>query len=103
MSAMQPEFFQMVTNGVACDAASLMARIALNLGYDSAEFPVDISEMLSIALLPRDPGTVGFNELMIIDYIRSALVGSAEPWSDEEVAELIRVAGGSATGKACGY
>jgi hypothetical protein len=92
MFELQAEMYQVITNGLAYDAAPLMARIALNIGHNASEFPVDLSELLRIAHCPRDSGTTGFNELLIADYVRSAMLGALEPWSEDEVRELMRVA-----------
>lgn len=90
---LQLHFYLHITGGLAYDATPLMARIALNLGYDAKAYPVDISEIQAIGKFKRDPSTCGFNEYFIADFLRSAIMDGLKPWNARQVAELKQLAG----------
>jgi hypothetical protein len=85
---LQSEFYLHILSGNAYEATSLMARIALNVGYDAKAYPVDLSEIKQVGLLPRDPSTTGFNELLVADFLRAGLVHGIKPWRPDQVNSL---------------
>ena len=87
------EFYLHVTGGLAGDATALMARVALNIGHDAEAYPVDIAEIKALGELRRDPNTCGFNELLLADYLRSALCNGLRPWRPEQVQMLATMNG----------
>lgn len=82
---LQSVFYLHIIGGQAYEATTLMARIALNLGHDAKAFPVDLTEIKQVGLLPRDPSTCGFNELLVADFLRAGLVHGLKPWRPDQV------------------
>lgn len=89
---LQPEFFLHIINGGAEGAGPLLARLALNLGYDSAAYPFDLAQLKNVGDFFRDPGSCGFNEFFVADYVRAAIMGDATSWDAKEVAMLRQIA-----------
>lgn len=89
---LQSEFYLHITIGHAAEKASLMAKIALNLGHDPKAYPVDLSEIANIGGMRRFNGLVGFDELFIADFLRCAVMHGIKPWKPYQVEELQRLA-----------
>lgn len=91
---LQSDYYLHVINGHAGEYAPLMARIALNLGHDSKAYPFDLSELqVRTGTFKRDPSTTGFNELLIQDMVRAAIQHDLDPWREDQLEFLKRIAG----------
>ena len=81
------DIFLHIVNGDAGTAAPLMARLALHLGHDAAQYPLDVSEIAQIRLVTNRRGWL--NEHYVAEMLRAAVFGEFKPWEPHQV-ELLR-------------
>lgn len=85
---LQSDLYDHIVSGEAGEASPLMARIALNLGYDADLYPVDLTILKELRNFSWSRESCGLNEYFICDFIKSALMDDIRPWTDEEASRL---------------
>lgn len=85
---LQPEFYIHIVTGNAGDAAPLLARIALHLGYNAELYPVNLLEITKTNQFARASNTCGFNEFFLIDFLRASVMEGLTPWRPDQVEKL---------------
>jgi hypothetical protein len=85
---LQPEFYLHIITGNACDAAPLLARIALHFGYDALAYPVRLDEIRSIKRYLTSSDGAMLSVLLVSDFLKASMLEGVKPWGADQVKQL---------------
>jgi hypothetical protein len=88
----QSEFYLHIVSGAAGEAGPLLARLALNAGYDPVAFPFRLEDLRLVGHFERALGTQGLNEFFSSECARATILRTFEPWNEAHAAQLKLVA-----------
>ena len=88
----QIEMYRHLIDGHAGEAAPILAKLSLCLGYDAAAYPCSIWDIHAIGSFCRASNTKGLNEFFAMECARSAVLGSFKQWDHEQIVKLREIA-----------